>query len=168
MLGVLTAQSANEPAPFAPTDPHGVHGAPFSPTRKLAPEELPTLSIHTPSPVAAFAQLAGVATELGEPVAVRGDELPEPHLERVLQRAGDRREVPVLDELLELAKSAGGDLHGGRRNRSGLPQEASNGFRAGGQFSVGPVLLESGFLLGAEADPEESARGRLVRICHFV
>lgn len=52
MLGVLTAQSADEPTPLAPRDPHRLHFANQPCVGDLSPEESPTLAIR-PTPVPA-------------------------------------------------------------------------------------------------------------------
>ena len=167
MLGVLTAKSADEPAPLAPSDHHGVHVATF-PTRELAPEELPTLPIRTSSPVAALAQLARVTTKLREPGAVVRDQLPQADLESVLHGGGDRREVTVLDKLFELALARRGKLHDARACRAGLSEKAADDLRAVREVPVGPQLFEPALLLGAETYPEKAARRRFVRFWHFV
>jgi hypothetical protein len=54
MLGVLTAQSANKSAPFAPRDPHLFHVATLPYVRDLWPEESPSLAVRpasVPSPI---------------------------------------------------------------------------------------------------------------------
>jgi hypothetical protein len=45
MLGVLTAQSADKPAPFAPRDPHRFHVATTLYLGDLRPEESPSLTV---------------------------------------------------------------------------------------------------------------------------
>lgn len=167
MLGVLTAKSADEPAPLAPSNHHRVHVA-TSPTRELAPEELPTLPIRATTPVAALAQLASVAAKLREPVAVVRDQLPQADLESVLHGGGDRREVTVLDELLELAPARRGKLHDARALRDGLAKKAADDLRAVREVPVGPELFEPALLLRTETHPEKAARRRIVRIWHFV
>ena len=140
MLGVLTAQSADEPAPLAPTDPHPVHVA-TSPTRELTSEELPSLPIHTASPVASLTQLPGVASELREPLAVRHDQLAEAQLESGLHCGADRREIAVLDQGVELASLGRGELDEICAGRARVPKEAAHGLRPVGQASVEAVLL---------------------------
>ncbi len=51
MLGVLSAQSANETAPFAPGNRHRLHVATFPCFRELAPEEPPPLAVGPASSV---------------------------------------------------------------------------------------------------------------------
>ncbi len=168
MLGVLTAQSADEPAPLAPSDPHRIHGATSCRPRELAPEELPTLPIRAASSVPSFAQLACPAPKLLEPVAVVRDELQELDLEGVLHGAGDRREVTVLDEDLELASPGHGDLHRAGTIDTGLAQEAPHGVGTARQSSVRPVPLEPLLFLGRQSNAEESARAGFSRSGHFV
>ena len=168
MLGVLTAQSADEPAPLAPADPHRVHDATVPRTRELAPEELPTLPVRAASSVAALAELAGVAAKLRESLAVVGDQFRKQDLEGVLHGGGDRREVAVLDELFELPQAGGGELDGPGALLVRFPQEAADGLRAVGEVPAGSVPLEPALLLGAESNPEDSIRRRVTRIGHFV
>ena len=54
MLSVLSAQSADEPAPFAPRNPHRFHVAILPQSRKLAPEEPPTLPCRPASTLASL------------------------------------------------------------------------------------------------------------------
>jgi len=168
MLGVLTAQSADEPAPLAPADPHRIHGATVARPRELAPEELPTLLVRPTAPGAALAQLARAPTQLGESVAVVRDQLPQPGFERELDRAGDRREVAVLDELLELGTPRRGQLDGlgalGRR----LPQEGADGVRPIVELPVDDEPVERAVLLGGKTNAKKAARRRGRRVWHFV
>ena len=168
MLGVLTAQSAVEPAPLAPADPHRIHGATVPRLRELAPEELPTLLVRPTAPVPAGAQLARAATELGKPVAVVRDQLPQPDLERVLDRARDRREVAVLDELLELRAARGRELDDRRTLGRRLPEEGANGVRPALEAPLGNEPFEPLVLLGGETDAEKAARRGGRRVWHFV
>ena len=74
MLGVLTAQSADEPAPLAPAYRHGVHGATVPNSRGLASEESPPLPVRAASALAPLGELARVASQLREAVAVVRDQ----------------------------------------------------------------------------------------------
>jgi len=167
MLGVLTAQSADEPAPLAPGDRHRIHcNLPL--VRELAPEELPTLPSRPTPPVAAVAELARVASELLETVAMVRDQFAEPRLERVLDRAFDRREVSVLDELLELPKPGRRQFRRPALRRGRVPQEGADRLGSVRQLALASETLEVGLLLGAETHPEEAAGRRVVRFWHFV
>jgi len=137
-----------------------------SPTRELAPEELPTLPIRATSPVATLVQLAGVTAEFREPRAVGGDQFAEADLEGVLEGRFHGREVAVLDQLFELASTCGGELHGRRGRRPRVEEQRADGFGSVRELVVGAVALESVLFLGAEADPKESTRRRVVRFGH--
>lgn len=168
MLGVLTAQSADEPTPFAPRDRPRVHGATDSPTRELASEELPSLPNRTTATLAPLAKFAGVATELAQSVTVVRDQLTQPGLERELERGLDRREVTVLDERFEFAASADRDL--GRRlpGGVGLAQHRSKGVGPAAELALGPKPLEVGEVVVAEADSQEPVARPAAWCWHFV
>ena len=107
-----------------------------------------------------------MATELWEPVAMRRDELPKPHLESVFYGSGDRREVAVLDELLELPQARCGNLYDTRTLLCRLAEEAPDRLGAVRQVPVGPKPLELPLLVSGQPNPKEPTRRKAARIRH--
>ncbi len=167
MLRVLTAQSADEPAPLAPSDDVRFHPATL-PREGLAPEEPPTLPIRPASPFAPFPALAREASERGDPFRVGPHKLPKPGFEPLLERALERREVAVLDEVLEFPQARDGERHSTGPEAPGVAQQRAHRLAPVLDPPLRPVAFEQRLLLGGEAHPEESAGPTARRIWHLL
>ena len=159
MLGVLTAQSTDESAAFAPGDPHRLHDATLPPIRELAPEEPPPLPIRSPTTGPALRGGPGPLTKGRYVLGVRAGELPDTEGEDERRSALHVPSVPVLDEFLELVPQGRWDLdrRGGCFHRSA--HEGPDRVRTSPEFVVRSKLFEVRLLLGREADTEEVGRG---------
>ena len=103
MLRVLSAQSADESAPFAPGDRHRLHVATVPPARKLAPEEPPTLPVRPLSSLSSVIHRARAFAQRGKALRVGSSELREPETGREGDRALDVSGVAVLNDLFEFS-----------------------------------------------------------------
>jgi hypothetical protein len=77
MLRVLSAQSADKPAPFAPGDPHRFHVATRPRSRKLSPEEPPTLPVRPSPSLASLARRPCAIAQGGDVFGVGASQLPD-------------------------------------------------------------------------------------------
>jgi len=101
MLGVLTAQSTDKPAPLAPGDSHLFHVATLPTVGDLRPEESPPLAVR-PAPVPApFGRRPRSIAQRRHPFGVGPCKLPEPESQDDRERAVQIPSVAVLDELLQ-------------------------------------------------------------------
>ena len=111
MLGVLSAQSADEPAPFAPGDPHRFHVATLPRFWGLTPKEPPSLAVRPSATLASLLHGPSAFAQGRKSLRVGPREFRQPEArgegDRPLQVPG----VPVLDDLLELAPQRRRKLH---------------------------------------------------------
>jgi len=78
MLRVLSTQSANKSAPFAPGDAHRFHFATQPIFRELALEEPPTLAVRPTTTRTTVANGARVLPHRGQPLGVGPDQFLQP------------------------------------------------------------------------------------------
>jgi hypothetical protein len=159
MLRVLSAQSADEPAPLAPGDPHRLHFATLPRSRGLAPEEPPTLSIRPTSSVAPVPARSRMLAQGPPRIGVGSTELPEPERRDQREGAGHVPGVAVLDQLLELGADRRGQLGLRTGGRTGPPEELSHRVRPARELVVVPKPIEERRFFGGEAHSEEAGRG---------
>ena len=159
MLGVLTAQSTDESAAFAPGDSHRLHVATLSPIRELAPEEPPPLPVRSPTTCPALRGRTGPLSQGRYVLGVRAGQLPNTEGEDERRGAIHVPGVSVLDEFFELAPQGRRDLD---RGGGGFHRSAYQGPDRVGtspELVVRSELFEVRLLLGREANTEEVGRG---------
>lgn len=159
MLSILPAQSANEPAPFAPGDSHRLHVATLPRSRRLAPEEPPPLAVRPTPSLSSFPHRPRVLAQRREPFRVGPSELRQSEAGDEGDRALDVSGVPVLDDFLELSPQGRWQLHRARLGFARGPHESSHRVGAGRE-PVGLLeAVEERLLFGGEAHSKESNRG---------
>ena len=159
MLSILPAQSANEPAPFAPGDSHRLHVAILPRSRRLAPEEPPPLAVRPTPSLSSFLHRPRVLAQRRESFRVGPSELRQSEAGDEGDRALDVSGVPVLDDFLELSPQGRWQFHRARLGFARGPHESSHRVGAGRE-PVGPLeAVEERLLFGGEAHSKESNRG---------
>ena len=162
MLGVLSAQSADEPAPFAPRDRHRLHVATLPRFRRLAPEEPPSLAVGPASPLSSILHRPGAFAQGRESLRVGPGELREPETGHEGDRALEVSGVSVLDDLLELPEQGRRHRHRPRLGLARGTHQRSNRIGAGRELVVPLEAVEKRLLLRGKAYSEKSGRGRVV------
>ena len=159
MLRVLSAQSADEPAPLAPGDRHRFHVATHPRFRRLAPEEPPPLAVRPLSSLSAILHRPRAFAQRGKALRMGPSELREPETGREGHRTLEVSGVAVLDQLFELSLESRWHRH---RFRSGFARRSHEGAHrvgAGREPVVPPKAVEKRLFLGGEAYSEKSSRG---------
>jgi hypothetical protein len=159
MLRVLTAQSANEAASFAPGDAHRSYGCCHPLSRGLAPEEPPPLPIRPSSALAPVARRARVVPQRRHAFGVSPGQLHDPRVDGERERAVKIRGVSFLDQLLEFAPQGRREFGAGRPFFHGLPDEGAHRVGAVRELASLTVLVEQALFLGRQAHSEETSRG---------
>jgi len=159
MLSILSAQSADEPAPFAPGNRHRFHVATLPRVRKLAPEEPPSLAVRPAATLSSVLHRTCAFAQGRQAFRVGPSELREPETgnegDRTLEVAG----VSVLDKLLELPLQGRWHRHRSRLGFARGPDEQSHRVGAGREPMVPLEAVEERLLLGRQAHSEKSSRG---------
>jgi len=161
MLGVLTAQSADESAPRAPRLPDRFHVATQPRVGNLSSEEVPPLAIRSTPTLAPTGRTPRVVAQGRQPFGVDSPDLAQPERQDERHRAVEISGVAVLDELLELVPKGRGHRH---LRRAGFRRPADEGphrFRTVREFVRESEPFEQGFFLERETNSEESARRRV-------
>src|SRR5208282_2693653 len=107
MLGVLTAQSANESTPLAPGDTHLFHVATAPCVEDLWPEESPSLTVRSASVPPPFGGRPRAIAQGQHPFGVGPGKLPEPEGQDGRESAIQIPSIAVLDDLLQLRPECG-------------------------------------------------------------
>jgi hypothetical protein len=142
MLGVLSAQSADESTAFAPGDPHRLHVATLPRWRELTPEEPPTLPVHPAPAVPPPARRARMLAQRRNVFGVRASQLPDPEGQDERDRAPQIPGISVLDEFLELVPKRRWDLDRGRKGLHPAANERPHRVRPRREFVVRSEPLE--------------------------
>jgi hypothetical protein len=159
MLGVLTAQSADEPAPRAPRLPYCLHFATQPQSEGLAPEEPPTLAIRPSPTLASSGGRACVVAHRCEPFAVDPPDLPQPEGQEQRHRAVEIPSVAVLDELFEFVPQSRGNAHVRRASIRRSAYQRPDRFGAIREFVRRSELFEERLFFQGEAHSEKTSRG---------
>jgi hypothetical protein len=159
MLGVLSAQSANEPAPRAPSLPYCLHFATQPLCEGLAPEEPPTLAIRPSSALASAGRGARVLAQRRQPFRVDPSELPEPKGQDKCHRTVEIPGVAVLDDLLEFVpqRRRNADVRGACIR--GPAHQRPHRFRAIAEIVRRSELFEERLFFQGEAHTKKTGRG---------
>ncbi len=159
MLGVLSAQSANESTPLAPRLPYCLHVATQPRVEGLAPEEPPTLAIRPSTSLPPPGRGARVLAQRRQPFRVDPPDLPEPKGQDQRHRAVEILGISVLDQLLEFVpqRRRNADIVGTSIRRPA--HQRPDRFRAIGEFVRRPELFEERLFFQGEAHAEKSSRG---------
>jgi hypothetical protein len=148
MLRVLSAQSADEPAPFAPGDSHRFHFATLPRFRRLAPEEPPPLAVRPLSSLSAILHRPRAFAQGRKALRVGPSELRQPKCDREGDRTLEISGVAVLDQLFELTLQGRWHRHRFRPGFARRSHEGSNRVGAGREPVVLSELVEERLLLG--------------------
>ncbi len=159
MLGVLSAQSADEPAAFAPRDPHRLHVATLPQRGSLAPEEPPTLAVRPPSVRPPTVHRPCAIAQGRNVFGVRSGQLPDAQGEDERDRALQIVGISVLHELLEFPPKRRGQLDRGFGRRGRATNERPNRLGLRRELVLGSVPLEERLFLGRKAHSEKVGRG---------
>ena len=148
MLGVLSAQSADEPAPFAPSNRHRLHVATFPFFRELAPEEPPPLSVGPSSSVSSFLHRPCAFAQSRKSLRVGSSELRQSETGHQGDRTVEVSGVAVLDQLFEFPEQSRWHRHRPRLGFARGPDERSHRIGAGREPAVPLKAVEERLLLG--------------------
>ncbi len=148
MLSILSAQSADEPAPLAPGDRHRFHVATLPRFRRLAPEEPPTLPVRPPSPLSSVLHVPCAFAQGGKAFRVGPSELRQSETRHEGDRAFEVSGVSVLDKLLELPVQGRWHRHRPSLGFARGPNERSHRVGAGRESVVPLEAVEKRRFLG--------------------
>jgi hypothetical protein len=159
MLGVLSAQSADEPTPLAPGDRHRFHVATLPRFRRLAPEEPPSLAVRPASSLSSILHRPGAFAQGRQSFRVGPSELRQPETQDQGDCALEVSGIAVLDELFELPVQGRWHRHRSRLGFARGPHEGSHRIGAGREPVLALEAVEERLLLGGQAHSEKSSRG---------
>jgi hypothetical protein len=159
MLGVLTAQSADEPAPLAPRNPHRLHFANQPCVEDLAPEESPSLAVRPASVPPPLGRRPRSIAQRRHPFGVGPRKLPEPDVQDDGNRAVQVSSIAVLDDLLQFRSEGGREFDRVDGSTARAPDQRPYRIRAVRKFVRCSELFEERLFLSAEAHAEKVGRG---------
>ena len=159
MLSILSAQSADEPAPFAPGDRHRFHVATHPRFRRLAPEEPPALAVGPSSTLAAILHRPSALAQGRKAFRVGTSELRQPEARHEGDRTLEVSGITVLDELLELPLKGRWHRHRPDRGFARGSNERPHRIGAGREPVIPLEAIEERLFLKREANSKESSRG---------
>jgi hypothetical protein len=159
MLGVLSAQSADEPTPRAPRLPYRLHFATQPRVEGLAPEEPSTLAIRSSPTLAASGRGARVLAQRRQPFRVDPPDLPQSERQDQRHRAVEIPGISVLDELLEFVTQRSRNADVGRASLRRPTHQRPDRFGAIREFVLRSEPFEERLFFQGEAHAEKSSRG---------
>ncbi len=156
MLRVLSAQSADQSAPFAPRNPHRFHLG--SIPCGLSTKEAAALPIRTLSDRTSLRAGPGLSAQGRQSLRVDPAEFRKPEGECQHQGTRPVCGVPVLHDLVELGLEGDRQRTDRRWALQSFGHQLTHHFRAAGQMAALLELTQRLQFLGGESNPEEPTR----------